>query len=269
MKNQLYKITALLLFLSAAPAFACPTIHNLQDVNCDGKFNISVLGDSIGRGSRGNLRAAGSYVKRIGRSFRFATIKNLSIPGLDTQRAIRYLSRDFARNIYAVKKSLLNNSDFVLIQLGINDFFADPTPQDTVDRLKEIIRLISTYMETHGGVPVFAVAFITPVKPISMNRAQQRIFAGDLNADLKDAQSAAFPAYVRFDKVPVSDIFPDGIHPGTAGHDLMTKILTAYIKKTLAEVPPTPTETPTSTPTATAVPTDTATPTPTVTPTPP
>lgn len=219
---------------SAKFAFACDSIGGLQDVNCDGKFRIAVLGDSIGRGNRGNLRAKGSFVKRIGKSLRFASIKNLSIPGLDTKRAIKYLKKDFPKNDYGVKKSFLKNADFVLIELGINDYFSTSDPKDTVDRLKEIVSLVESYVTSNGGTPVIALTRITPVRPITENRAAQASFTAMLNDELKAESSAAFPAYVEFDTIPETDVLAsDGIHPDTNGHDLMTKILRTYIKATL------------------------------------
>ncbi len=217
----------------AASAFACESIHGLIDVNCDGKFKIAVVGDSIGRGSRGNLRAAGSFVKRIAKSLRFATIKNLSIPGLDTSEAIRYLTREFPKNDYKVTKSLLNKADFVLVQVGINDYFSSTDPQVTIGKLKRIVSIISNYGESHGGVPLISIALITPVRPITANRAAQAEFVRSLNQELVAQNSPELPADVKFSEISETDVLAsDGIHPDTNGHARMTKILLRYINST-------------------------------------
>lgn len=226
-----------LCLLVAGEALACPAIQGLRDVNCDGKLKISVIGDSIGRGSRGNLRVKGSFVKRIRKKIRFATFKNLSIPGLDTKKALKYLRKNFPKtNEYEVKKSLLDNSDFVLIQLGINDYFSTNDPQVVIERHKLIMAQINSYLAEHGGVPVIAIALITPVKPISENRALQATFIKSLNEAMIAAQSPEYPAYVEFNSLTEEDIFRDGIHPTTEAHDKLTKILNDYIRLTLASV---------------------------------
>ncbi len=251
--NRFALIIAAAAALASNVSFACPPVHNLEDVNCDGHIKFSVIGDSIGRGSRGNLRAAGSFVKRIGKSFRFAIIKNLSIPGLDTPHAIRDLQREFPSNDYGVRKSMLDKSDFVLIEVGLNDYFSSTNPNFTIRNLKTIVSLIRSYVHAHGGAtPVVAISLITPVAPVNEFRRAEAAYVQQLNEAIIDARSDDLPAYVRFNTIPVSEIFRDGIHPDTNGHARMTKILTAYIRTALAPVTPTPTPTETPTPTPTS-----------------
>lgn len=227
-------------------AYACPDVKGFEDINCDGYFRMAVLGDSIGRGSRGNLRAAGSFVKRIGKVFRFAAIKNLSIPGLDTPHAIHDLLKEFPANQYKVKRSLLNKADFVLIELGINDFFATDDVESTINNLATIVTMVRVYVRNHStSAPVIALSLITPVSPITEKRAEQQSFVKALNKAMLDARSDTFPAYVRFDQIPESTSAGDGIHPNTVGHTKMTKILASYMRATFRVTPtPTPTITP-------------------------
>lgn len=233
-----------ILLLTAAlfvgrPACACSLIDGIVDYNCDGVLKIAVTGDSIVRGLKDPEKTSksGGYVLRIQEQLPDAQVINMGVPGINSLQLLSGLMHGSLRGLQ-VSKSLAG-VDYILIQVGSNDYWAGFQPQATVRNIGRIKAYLEQYVAEHSGLaPIVMVA--TPPKTA---RLVQRYFITYLE-DLLTLPSTAkeLNVVVRFDRLGTDILSFDQIHPSGAGYTKMArmvmKVFKGWLNRKAAELQP-------------------------------
>jgi lysophospholipase L1-like esterase len=213
--------------LLAAAARACPLIDGLVDYNCDGKHRIAVTGDSIVFGTGDTLNGdQGGYVLRLRRNFKSSEVLNFGYPGITTNRLLSYYKKLFLKSPKGEQVTQLGNSDIVIIDVGRNDYFNRNSSTLTATTIKRLTDYLSTELEKRFGT---APLFVTTVLPLT-RREIDLGFIKQINMVLLRIRGRNFPAFLRFDKLSPALLGSDGLHPTSAGYDVLGNIATKYIQ---------------------------------------
>ena len=211
--------------LCAEAAFACPKIGGLIDYNCDQDAKLAFTGDSIvfGVGDTANENQGG-YVLRTQEAFHAADVVNLGVPGVTSKRLLTGFKRNLKKKRgITVRKS--KDADFVLIQVGVNDYWEGGSPERVITNIKRLVQLLRTELKKDLGIePVIAICTLTPTL-----RSFQKPFVDEVNALLLRFSSSSLPVKVRFDNLNSAYISEDGLHPTSSGYDAMAALVDAYI----------------------------------------
>ena len=232
----------------ATPAFPCPRANGYKDINCDGKFTVLAIGDSVvvGVGDT-KYKNKGGYVTRLQRRKKDLKALRVGVAGISSFRLYGKLVRDLAPATANAVNSRVRIADLIVIDVGRNDFYEGADPVASVRTIKRIVSKLALYVKNHAGYsPDIRVATLLPTR-----RDFQRTFLQAVNILMLSHHSSALPVDIRFDKVSVYLMtwFPeDGIHPSSAGYTAMEAILEHFIRnmfyRATAIVPPTPCPTP-------------------------
>lgn len=244
-------------------------IDRLIDLNCDQHLTITGIGDSVvfGRGDTRNGNQGG-YMARLPAFFPEARLANRGVPGITTRELFRRLSQTLtaANDPAAVR---IKSADYLILDVGRNDYFLDHTPKSTATRIRRTVKLLQSKSSA-----LVIVAALTPSR-----RGFQQPFIDEVNRQLLRQKSVTLPVRLRFDTISRKLIAKDGIHPSSTGYDSLVRIIASYMKGAgqtdglrLKGAPfewsPADPCAPIATPTATATAIPTVTDTPTVTPSP-
>jgi lysophospholipase L1-like esterase len=218
----------------------CPRVLGFKDINCDGQFVTLAIGDSVvaGKGDK-ELSNQGGYVPRLQQLYPDITITRIGLPGMSAKRLYPQIVQTFAKN--TANSALIYKADFILIDVGRNDFWEGNDPALTVRNIKRIVAVLRTqvYNKAHF-IPAVKIAYLTPT-----TRSYQYRFIHNVNALLWSKRSYEIPAYVRFDLLDARYISVDGLHPTSNGYIRLRNILRRYLLKLFFKLEPTPTVTPT------------------------
>lgn len=213
-------------------AWACPLIDGLVDMNCDGIVKLSMTGDSIVRGTGDNVGSSenSGWVFRLKEIFPEANIQNVGVPGVKTKE-LRHL---FIKNLVPGEEAYneMRYADYVIIEVGTNDFFNDKPASFTVSAIKRLVdTLRDFYTDTLGATePIFVVAV-----PPTSRRSFQNPFLKSLASELMKKKTQ-LNVLVRFDKLGQSIISKkDHLHPSPKGYERMAEFISAVILGKLQE----------------------------------
>ncbi len=211
----------------ATSTFACPLVGGLVDFNCDGEHKISVVGDSFvfGTGDEQN-GGQGGYVLRVGRTLPSTAVNNYGLPGITTAQLLSHHKQLFARDPRSSEIKQLGTSDIVIIDVGRNDYFNRNSSTLTATTIKRLTLFLSVELEKRFGT---SPLFITTVLPLT-RREIDLGFIEQVNTVLLKLRGRDLPAFLRFDKLSPLLLGPDGLHPTSAGYDVLANIAIKYIK---------------------------------------
>jgi len=219
----------LTLFAFNSLSYACDKIKGYEDRNCDGKIQIAFIGDSIVYGI-GDKKNKGGYPLRVAKKLKDFTIVNLGYPGFATQQLLDKLDNAYSEN--ATEKELLlasalNQSDYVIIDLGRNDRWRGTTPKDTFLRLKALRTFITEQVAAASNFSPFIMQAVL----LLPNRSAQGPFVKELNSYIFKSSTTLAPANIRFDQVSKRLLQNDQIHPTPKGYDALAKKFLSYFSK--------------------------------------
>jgi lysophospholipase L1-like esterase len=228
MSNTKYLLFAIFSpFFFASPSQACPLIDGLVDYNCDGKHQISVTGDSVVFGTGDTVNDnRGGYVLRLKRTFKSSEVLNFGYPGITTNKLLAYYKQLFLKTPHGEQVTQLGNSDIIIIDVGRNDYFNRNSSTLTATTIKRLTLFLSSELEKRFGT---SPLFVTTILPLT-RRELDAGFIEQVNMVLLKIRSQSFPAYLRFDKLSVALLGDDGLHPTSAGYDVLANIASKYIR---------------------------------------
>lgn len=222
-----YLFTILFTFsFFAAPAYACPLIGGLVDYNCDGKHQISIAGDSIVFGTGDTLNNnRGGYVLRLKQGFKTSQVYGFGYPGITTANLLSYYKRLFLKKPKGVEATQLGRSDIVILDVGRNDYFNRNSSTLTATTIKRLTSFLSSELEKRfGSSPLF----VTTILPLT-RREIDLGFIQQVNMVLLKIRGRNLPAFLRFDKLNTALLSSDGLHPTSAGYNVLANIAAEYI----------------------------------------
>lgn len=224
-KRLLIGLSLFLLFVTNA--HACPLVDGLVDYNCDGKHQISVTGDSIVYGTGDTLNNdRGGYVLRLKRAFESSEVYGFGYPGITTAKLFSYYKKLFLKEPKGEQVTQLGNSDVVIIDVGRNDYFNRNSSTLTATTIKRLTVFLSTELEKRSGT---SPLFVTTILPLT-RREIDLGFIKQVNMVLLKIRGRNFPAFLRFDKLSPTLLSSDGLHPTSAGYDVLGNIASSYIR---------------------------------------
>ena len=225
-------LPSLFFIASASKAVACPDVGGLPDVNCDGRANVVVIGDSLvsGVGDTKN-DGKGGYVLRTQIAFPEATFYRRGTPGLKTVPLLQKLKKAFATPVESDFAQELLNADLVVLDLGRNDRWLMGLPSATFRNLKKARTTIEeSTAEQNGKSPLVVLAAL-----MLPNRGSQGPWVKELNEIILSSHTKAHPADLRFDQVSKRLLSPDSIHPTSKGYSAIAKVFISYLKNEYPE----------------------------------
>ena len=229
-------LVAIALAFSPAACFAedvvlCPDIRGIADLNCDGKLQITFVGDSIvtGFGDTEN-KNRGGYVLRLQQKFPDVTFKSVAANGLKTGGLIELLTRAFDSTEAPVTLANLKESDVVILDMGRNDRLVPKPVRDTYKALQLAGSKIRRGVKRFSG---FEPLVVTSVMMIP-GRPYIAPFVRKLNAIILESNSPDHPSDLRFDRVKSSFLSNDKLHPSSKGYEALSKVAEKYL---LTELP--------------------------------
>lgn len=211
---------------ASASTYACPLVGGLIDYNCDGKHRISVTGDSIVFGTGDELNeGVGGYVLRLEEAFKSSQTFNFGYPGITTARLLSYYKKLLVKKPRSKQVTQLGTSDIVIIDVGRNDYFNRNSSTLTATTIKRLVGFLQAELEKRfGSSPLF----VTTVLPHS-RREIDLGFIEQVNMVLLKIRGRELPAFLRFDTLDPILLGADGLHPTSAGYDVLANIASEYI----------------------------------------
>ena len=191
----------LLLVSPVNPAYACPDVDGLVDLNCDGQVTIVCFGDSITEGWGDNWIG---YPGRLQILLPNVRVFNFGISGEKTP-----VGRQRAPSVF----SAVSNPDYAIILEGVNDFFL-PNPNASSTR-NNLLNIVST-AQASGAIALLGT--LTAVK-----RGYQIGWVNDVNAQIRPFTLIDF--YSLGDGIISSDL----LHPNGAGYQVMAEFVWARL----------------------------------------
>jgi lysophospholipase L1-like esterase len=224
----LFLVASVTILGSGRPAFACPLIEGLIDFNCDGRHTITGTGDSIVFGVGDELHEGrGGYMQRLETLFPGSEVNNLGYPGIKTAQLLRFYKRLFKKRPDSAEALAVGNADILIIDVGRNDFFNRKSSRLTVATTQRLVSFLTTETKKLFGVsPLLVTTILTP-----STRGFQKGFIEQVNMiALKLRSQKRLPAYLRFDLMSPTLVSEDGLHPSSAGFDLLGFLAEEYIR---------------------------------------
>ena len=221
--------------LSVESALACPRVAKLPDLNCDGKFSLVLLGDSIaaGQGDTDADKGLKGYLARAQRRFPEAEFSSFAVSGQTTLQGLKQLNDAFKEEPEDSKlHQALLAADLVVIDTGRNDRWLFGPPIASFRNLKRIRTVIEKRVGTATGVtPVVVTAVL-----LLPNRGSQGPWVKELNGYILRASTLKKPADLRFDLVSKRLLSSDQLHPTPSGYSAMAQVFIQYLNKRLSKI---------------------------------
>lgn len=207
---------------------ACPTVNSLQDFNCDGKVQITVVGDSVpyGIGDTPN-HDHGGYVLRVESQFPKVIFKNRGKLHLRTKQLLKDLSDTFDRGKNGSFRNDLRESDLIILDVGRNDRVPAGDPYTAFRNLRKATLKIKSEVEALEG----AAPMVVKAVEIFPNSGAQIPWVSTLNSLILKSNTPKNPGDLRFDLMPKKFLSPDRLHPSPSGYATLARILAKYLIK--------------------------------------
>ncbi len=254
-----YSLLLFVLFaLIPAGSSACPRVLGYKDLNCDGKFTVLFIGDSVVYGT-GDIGDKGGYVRRLQSRLPDITRQKIGMRGVSTSELLANLQGWIKPrgHLTAEARSIIA-ADYIVLDVGRNDFYeileADwGTPEIVINMAAEavrhiremVIRLKAELRRRKRPSPRFSVATLLPT-----NRDFQRFYIDGVSTLLLTHVTPNLPVDVPFHTIDaelISIFPPDGLHPTPAGYNAMADMMADLIQSRFWRRPaPTPTPLPSS-----------------------
>ncbi len=209
---------------SAAPG--CPKIESLIDFNCDKKLKIVFLGDSITFGIGDSKRPVQGYPGRIQKALPTAEVINLGVPGITSAGLMANVKQALTKKPANAMGRALHDADFILVSVGVNDFFSGVEDAGrTLRNIAAILKYLKTTLkDSDGTAPIIGAG-----GPIFTLRQFQQPFIRKLDdLFIKYNNTETLPFSIRFSLVDVRShptLSPDRLHPNAMGYDKMAKLV--------------------------------------------
>jgi lysophospholipase L1-like esterase len=227
--SALLSLTALAAILGFSRiTLACPLVDGLIDFNCDGRHTITGTGDSIVFGIGDELHEnRGGYLQRLGQLFPTSEIHSLGYPGITTAQLLRFYKRLFNKRPESQEALHIGNADILIIDVGRNDYFNRNSSALTVTTIKRLVSFLTSETKRRfGASPLIVTTILIPSA-----REFDNGFIEQVNmVALKTRSRKYLPAYLRFDLMSPTLLSEDGLHPSSAGFDLLGKLAEEYIR---------------------------------------
>lgn len=226
MKRPLFSLVFLAVIGIPALVHGCPLIDGLVDVNCDQALKIGFVGDSFVKGVGDRSELGGGYVSRLNQLFPSAQVVKYPKPGIASGELLSLLMRRVPRMRSGPESQNLFDSDYVIVDVGRNDYWVDNYPPRTLNNIKRIVAYLKTQLSKGGrAAPVIGVATLAPT-----TRRFQASFINSVTIEMLSMRSASkLPAYIRMDKLKESGLSKDGIHPNSVGYERLATFIQAYL----------------------------------------
>lgn len=220
--------------VSHAVSTACEPIEGVPDYNCDGRVVIVMFGDSVttGYGDTDIGKKLGGYVARAQTLMPTIEFINLSEQGERSPLYMSKLNEAFGpkpTGIYLKIKQSLMVADYVVQDVGRNDRWYRNAPAWSLSNLKYAANLISVGVKKFKGTPPM---IITPNLTVP-DRNTQREWVRGLNRLILRSSTDSAPADLRLDRLELSLLRYDRIHPTSAGYAKLAEIFRTYLTNTL------------------------------------
>lgn len=214
----------------SSQALACPDISKIPDFNCDGKLQISIIGDSLvyGIGDTKNENKGG-YVLRASKALPKINFVNLGVPGMRTRELLLLLAGAYKDGTDPETKLAIDEADIVILDVGRNDRWLFGTPGEAYRNLKRARTIIKKEVTKVKGLPPLVVTAVMMLP----NRGSQGPWMKDLNSIILKKNNAKDPSDLRFDLVSKRLLSSDQIHPTPAGYTSLASTLVKYLTKKL------------------------------------
>ena len=215
------------LLLAPRLVLACPTIDGLIDVNCDQILKIAFVGDSFVAGVGDKSEMRGGYVTRVAALFPNAVTVKYPKPGIATGQLLSLLMRSVPSMGPSRPAQNLYDSDYLILDVGRNDYWVDNFPPRTIGNIKRMVAYLKTRLATHGRIaPILGVTTLAKT-----NRRFQAGFLDQVNILLLQGRSnSKLPTFLRMDKLSVSGLSKDGLHPKAVGYDRMATVIQDFLQ---------------------------------------
>lgn len=215
----------LVTILTAPSLWACPPIGPFVDFNCDTRAKVVFTGDSIvyGRGdlSRGN---AGGFVSILDERYPEANIVNMGIPGITSSRLLRGFKKNLTKKATGTTKIKSRSSDVFVIMVGVNDWWQHHPPSLVIRNIKRLVKFLRSELGKSGEEPFVVVSTLIP-----STRSFQRPYVEQINSLLLKRKNKNLPVYARGDRLAPHYIDQSGVHPSTAGHRSLAKLMDKFL----------------------------------------
>ncbi len=224
----LYLVASVAIIGASRPAFACPLIGELIDFNCDGRHTITATGDSIVFGVGDELHEnRGGYMQRLETLFPTSELHSLGYPGITTAQLLRFYKRLFKTRPEGPEALSIGTADILIIDVGRNDYFNRNSSTLTVTTIRRLVSFLTTETKKRFGFsPLIVTTILTPTA-----REFDKGFVEQVNmVALKTRTNKYLPAYLRFDLMSPALLSDDGLHPSSAGFDLLGILAEEYIR---------------------------------------
>ncbi len=228
-KKTSYSLAFLTILLTHSLLYACPLIRDkFIDYNCDQTFKITALGDSIVRGRGDSANGdQGGYVRRLER---IATVSNLGENGQTTRGLLLSLKRGGK----AINRGL-KDADIIIVDVGRNDYFDYLAEEMTLEQIvRNIKRIGNLAAKKAANGDSTKAPFVLTGPLIRVNRTDQNIYIGELNAVIRRFQARGLPAYLEFDEhFSKSNLNADNLHPTSIGYVEIFDYVKKFIRRDL------------------------------------
>lgn len=222
-------------------AVACPLIGSVPDYNCDGEVNLVILGDSIVYGTGDTVYGGkGGWVLRAKKKLPEIRVFGFGIPGDRTHRLLSRLEdtlrgKDFRYHPYLGNlnsrkvRSAILKADYVILYIGVNNFWELQAPSKAINDLTAIRNLINNRTRRLVKMPPLVITSRLWVP----NRSGQGSWVRNFDAQLRTINSLTNPTDLPFDLLSGTLLNSDNLHPSSAGYDAMYRQLKRYLHHSL------------------------------------
>lgn len=221
-----------LLLLTAQPLLACPKIDGFVDYNCDRKAKISFTGDSIvyGRGDK-SRRNRGGFVSNLDDKYADVNFVNIGVPGVTSDRLLRGFRQNLKKKETGPTKVKSRHVDVFVIMVGVNDWWRGHSPSLVVRNIKRLVKFLRSELTKTGEEPFVVVSTLIPT-----TRRNQAPYVDEINRQLLKYRNRSLPVYARGDRLQKRFIDGSGVHPSTAGHRALAKIMESFLRSQIPKL---------------------------------
>lgn len=228
LRTRLCRLLSPLVYLAAlaSGAFACPLRGGLVDFDCDANARVVIIGDSFVSGTLGDGRSSdGGYVVRTARGLPGVLVFGVGYPGITSAKLLSKVKQAVTRRGNGPLSLALSNADYVVIDVGRNDYFSKTKASTVAKNVTKMANLIAL----HGGRATGVPPLVTVATLAGTRRPKQQRFIDSVNSALVGAARRGLPVFLRPDALSGIAVGRDGLHPTATGYDRLASALVDYL----------------------------------------